>query len=43
MFIYEFDEFGISFGLDELAEWRGGLVDAFSSSVLFVINWCRFV
>ena len=40
--IYEFDEFGTNFGLDGLAEW-GVLVDAFSSSDVFVIDWCRFV
>ena len=41
VFIYEFDEFGTDFGLDELTEW-GIVLGAFSSSVLFVINWCRF-
>ena len=38
MLIYEFDEFGTNFGLDGLSE-LGIVVDAFSSSVLFVINW----
>ena len=40
--IYEFDKFGNDFGFDGLAEF-GAVVGAFSSSVLFVINWCRFV
>ena len=40
--IYEFDEFRTKFDLDGLAEWEV-VVGAFSSSVLFVINWCRFV
>ena len=39
VFIYEFVEFRINFGLDRLTERGGGLVDdAFSSSVLFLFT-----
>ena len=40
--IYESDEFGTDFGLDGLAE-LGIVVGTFSSSILFVVNWCRLV
>ena len=42
MLLNKFGEFGTKLSLDGLAE-LGVVVDAFSSSFLFVINWCLFV